>query len=67
MDFVEMDNGWNEQVHFIRGPMSIANPIHDPRNENTKLVHVQLSGIQWNEKDLYTVVNEPQSKWSFIK
>lgn len=65
IDFREMNNGWNSQVHYIRGPLSLANKINDERNKNTKLVHVQMTGHKWDEQSLYEIVNLPQSKWKF--
>ena len=65
IDFREMNNGWNSQIHYIRGPLAITNNINDERNENTKFVHVQMTGHTWNEQSLYEIVNLPQSKWRF--
>ena len=64
MKYIEMNNGWNTQLHYVRGPLSLTEPIHDPRNKETKFVHVQMTGHQWNKEDLDTVVNKPQSKWA---
>ena len=65
IDFREMNNGWNSQIYYIRGPLSITGDINDERNKNTKLVHVQMTGHTWDEQSLYEVVNLPQSKWKF--
>lgn len=65
VDFREMDNGWNSQIHYVRGPLAITNNINDERTKNTKLVHVQMTGHKWNEQSLYEIVNLPQSKWKF--
>ena len=65
IDFREMHNGWNSQVHYVRGPLSITNKINDERNKDTKFVHVQMTGHKWNEQSLYEIVNLPQSKWRF--
>lgn len=65
VDFREMDNGWNSQIHYVRGPLAITNKINDERNKNTKFVHVQMTGHKWNEQSLYEIVNLPQSKWRF--
>ena len=65
INFVEMDNGWNSQIHYIRGPLAITGNINDERNANTKFVHVQMTAHKWNEKHLYEVTNLPQSKWTF--
>ena len=54
----------NAELHYVRGPLSLTEPIHDPRNKETKFVHVQMTGHQWNKEDLDTVVNKPQSKWT---
>ena len=65
VDFREMNNGWNSQIHYVRGPLAITNNINDERNKNTKFVHVQMTGHTWNEQSLYEIVNLPQSKWRF--
>lgn len=65
VNFVEMNNGWNSQVHYIRGPLSITGNINDERNADTKLVHVQMTAHKWNEKHLHEIVNLPQSQWTF--
>ena len=41
-------------------------PINDERTDDTKFVHVQMTGHKWDEKGLYEIVNLPQSKWSFM-
>lgn len=66
LKFVEMENTWNSQIHYIRGPLADQyGPINDERTENTKLVHIQMTGMNWNEKDLYQAVNLPVDKWQF--
>lgn len=65
INFVEMDNGWNSQIHYVRGPLAITGNINDERNAKTKFVHVQMTGHKWNEPHLQEVVNLPQSKWTF--
>jgi lipopolysaccharide biosynthesis glycosyltransferase len=65
IDFREMNNGWNSQIHYVRGPLAITNNINDERNENTKFVHVQMTGHKWNEQSLYEIVNLSRSKWRF--
>ena len=66
ISYVEMDNGWNAQVHYIRGPLALQyGRVNDERDHNTKFVHVQMSGIKWDEAGLYDIVNKPKSKWSF--
>lgn len=65
VNFTEMNNGWNSQIHYVRGPLAITNNINDERTKDTKLVHVQMTGHKWNEQSLYEIVNLPQSKWRF--
>ena len=66
IDFVEMNNGWNSQIHYIRGPLVDTNGnINDERNDDTKFVHVQMTGHKWNEKHLYEITNLPKSEWTF--
>lgn len=64
--YTEMHNGWNSQVHYIRGPLtSEYGPINNERDNETKFVHVQMSGMVWTEKSLYQVVNYPIKQWEF--
>ena len=65
IDFKEMHNGWNSQIHYVRGPLSITGKINDERKIDTKFVHVLMTGLKWNEQSLYEIVNLPQSKWTF--
>jgi len=66
INYIEMDNGWNSQIHYVRGPMALTTPINDERTLNTKFVHVQMTAMRWNEKTLHQVVNKPQSQWEFL-
>ncbi len=65
-DWKVMPDGWNSQIHYVRGPMSMTMPINDERTDDTKFVHVQMTGHKWDEKGLYEIVNLPQGKWSFM-
>lgn len=65
INFVEIDNGWNSQIHYIRGPLAINGNINDERDANTKFVHVQMTGHKWIEKHLYEITNLPQHEWTF--
>lgn len=60
----QMDRGWNDYVHEVRGPLGITTPIHDPRDASTKFVHVQLSGGDMFDDDkLDRITNLPQGQW----
>ena len=63
--YVEMENGWNSYVHYIRGPLSKNTPIHDGRQVGkTRFVHVQLSGADYfTDEQLYAITNKPQEEW----
>lgn len=66
LDYIEIDNGWNSYVHFVRGILSIDDPIHDGRPKNkTKFVHIQLSGADFfdNEK-IDRITNLPMKDWN---
>ena len=59
-----MDRGWNDYVHYVRGPLGITTPIHDPRDADTKFVHIQLSGADMFDADkLDRITNLPQGQW----
>jgi len=66
LKYVEMPNTWNSQIHYVRGPLTAAyGKVNDERTAETKFVHVQMSGMNWNEEGLYQIVNLPQEKWRF--
>ena len=63
-DYQEMDNDWNRYIHYTRGPLSLADPIHDSRTNDTKFVHIQLSGADYfDDQQLYNITNLPRSTW----
>ena len=63
MDWVELDNGWNSFVHYIK-QKGEPRAINDTRTPDTKFVHVQLSGADHNDADWHwRIVNLPQSEW----
>ena len=60
----EMDNGWNDYIHYTRGPLGLGDPIHDPRDAATKFVHIQLSGADYfDDENLYNITNHSMSFW----
>ena len=64
-EYTEMDNGWNNYVHGVRGPLASQDPVNDSRNELTKFVHIQLSGADYfNNEQLYNITNSARSKWN---
>lgn len=64
-DYVEMHNGWNNYIHYTRGPLGLADPIHDSRTKETKFVHIQLSGADYfDDETLYNITNKPRSTWN---
>jgi len=64
-EYTEMDNGWNNYVHGVRGPLASQDPVNDSRNELTKFVHIQLSGADYfNNEQLYNITNSARSEWN---
>ena len=62
--YTEMHNGWNNYIHYTRGPLGFADPIHDSRTDETKFVHVQLSGADYFDDDkLYNITNKSRAFW----
>lgn len=61
----ELSPEWDRQLYYI-GPRSMADrPVYDQRTQETKFVHVQLSGKGGYSADkLHRIVNYPQSEWS---
>tara|TARA_R110000822_G_scaffold101565_3_gene227765 strand:- start:7520 stop:8341 length:822 start_codon:yes stop_codon:yes gene_type:complete len=63
-DYVEMHNGWNGYVHYTRGPLGEKEPIHDGRTAESKMVHIQLSGADFFNRDqLWKITNTPLKEW----
>ena len=63
-EYTEMDNGWNNYVHGVRGPLASQDTVHDSRNASTKFVHVQLSGADYfSDEQLYHITNSERAKW----
>lgn len=68
LNYKELDNNWNNYVHYVRGPLALKEPIHDSRTKKTKLVHIQLSGADYfSDEQLHAITNLPQSKWNLPK
>lgn len=64
-DYTEIDNGWNSYIHSVTGPLALQDSINDSRNKSTKLVHIQLSGVDYFEdQKIDRIVNLPRSKWN---
>lgn len=66
----EVDTAWNSQIHWLTGtkkdPQTGKRPVIDCRTENTKFVHVQLSGSgEWSDQKLWEITNAPE-KWTFL-
>jgi len=62
--YTEMHNGWNNYIHYTRGPLGLADPIHDSRNDETKFVHIQLSGADYFDDDkIYNITNKSRAFW----
>ena len=64
MDCRELDVGWNTQIHYMPNTKAPNRPVVDCRNDNTKFVHVQLSGSgEWDKDKIWRVVNLPVNEW----
>jgi len=69
-DYTEMDNEWNALVHYY-GDRDNSKPrpacgrkVNDPRTQNTKFVHIQLSEADHLHEDIiWTLVNLTQEYW----
>ena len=65
MDYVEMDNEWNSFIHFIKDLKTNKRVPNDTRTENTKLVHIQMSGADhFDAEKMYRITNLPKSVWN---
>jgi hypothetical protein len=63
-EYTEMDNGWNNYVHGVRGPLALQDPVNDSRNALTKFVHIQLSSADYfSDEQLYHITNSARSEW----
>jgi len=64
LDFVELDYRWNTEVFFFN---KHPKEIFFDKNENTRLVHMQLRGMRWkqSEETLFKMVNDPVDTWGF--
>ncbi len=66
-----LDSSWNSQIHWQ--PNTEPNnkrmrPVIDNRNEETKFVHVQLTGSgNWDYKKIWQAVNLPVEEWNWGK
>lgn len=66
LDFVEMDYGWNSQVHYLGNHNTPSpRPVNDLRSSTTKFVHVQLTcADDFDEKKLWRITNLPVADWN---
>ncbi|MGV7234719.1 MAG: hypothetical protein ACQ9ET_00530 [Nitrosomonadaceae bacterium] len=66
-DWVEMDNEWNRFITYIPVPgakKGDRKPSYDPRTENTKFVHIQMSGADHYDADTHwRITNLPVNEW----
>ena len=62
----ELDVKWNTQIHWKPNTNGPKRPVIDIRNEDTKFIHLQLSGSSgWDKQKIWEAVNLPVSMWSF--
>jgi len=65
VDWTILDSKWNTRLHY-EPKTSGVRPVIDNRNEDTCMVHMQLSGSgNWDAQKLITAVNEPVESWSW--
>lgn len=65
MDWVELDNEWNHLIHWMRNPKTNVRELHNPRNKNTKLVHIQANGISnYDAETHWRITNLPKNEWN---
>lgn len=61
-----LDPKWNTRLHYKPGTSGDNRPVIDNRNNDTCMVHMQLSGSgNWEEKKLLEAVNNPVDTWSW--
>lgn len=64
MNWIELDNEWNHLIHWMRDPKTNKKELHNPRNENTKLVHIQANGIsKFDAETHWRLTNLPKAEW----
>ena len=71
-EYTELSNDWNNLIYWYGDKKPFApdpacgRMVNDPRNENTKFIHIQLSAADhWlNERKLDRIINEPNDKWN---
>jgi len=67
MDYVELDNGWNSFIHYIKDTINPTKRVNDTRTKNTKFVHIQMSGADHFDADkLHRIANLPIDKWGAL-
>ena len=71
--FTELSTDWNNQIYFHGDKIPIApapghgRMINDPRNKDTKFIHVQLSAADhWlTKRKLDLMLNRPNNMWEY--
>lgn len=62
LNWAEMDENWNRYVHYLPNTRE-PRPINDTRTNDTKLVHIQLTGSgNYSDEDNSKIVNGPVPK-----
>lgn len=70
--FTELNNDWNNLIYYYgdKKPMAMGpaegRPVNDPRNKDTKFIHIQLSSADhWlNKEKLNRIINLPVNEWN---
>ena len=64
MDYIELDNGWNSYIHYIREPHTNKKVPNDTRTKDTKFVHIQMAGADhFDAEKLDRITNLPKEEW----
>ena len=65
LDYVELDNGCNSYIHYIREPNTNKKIPNDTRTKDTKFVHIQMAGADhFDAEKLDRITNLPQEEWN---
>ena len=65
INYTEMPSDWNNIVQFYKDGED-KNCLNDPRNADTKLVHIMLKGAKtFSQNELWCITNLPSSVWRF--
>ena len=65
MDYVDLNNGWNSYIHYIKEPKTNKKVPNDTRTKDTKFVHIQMAGADhYDAEKLNRITNLPKDEWN---